>query len=267
VSDTTKITKKLTIIGIGHRPDNDNADGSTSVSGNFFFEGGSDNSALMGLYLSGNVNIGTSASAVDNFLLRYCNVNSVLVANSNCHDVRINQNYMRFTSSGGNSPVTFSNNISGAINSVKGGIIDHNIIKSHNSHNNSIFDAVYDTQIKNNIFVDNGGFVAYTGSIVTNNMGLVNRTAAFKGENYIGVEDWEGVFVGPDNGITPSSNFKLKEGAWKTGDTKQGEIGIYGGSGFSETALPPIPRITDKNIADQTDANGNLRVKITVKSE
>ncbi|MDR1593492.1 MAG: hypothetical protein LBS43_03260 [Prevotellaceae bacterium] len=67
INDSTKITKKLTIIGIGHKPNNDNADGNTVVSGNLFFEGGANNSAVMGLYLSGEV-------AVNNFLLRYCNV-------------------------------------------------------------------------------------------------------------------------------------------------------------------------------------------------
>jgi hypothetical protein len=112
VNDTTKITKKLTIIGIGHRPDNDNADGNTSVSGNFSFEGNSDGSSVLGLYLSGNVNIGTSAVAVNNFLLRYCNVNSVQVQNRNCQNILINQNYLRNSSSCSYAPVTFTNNIS-----------------------------------------------------------------------------------------------------------------------------------------------------------
>ena len=111
VNDTTKIKKRLTIIGIGHRPDNDNADGNTNVSGNFWFESGSDNSAVLGLYLSGNVNIGTSAGAVNHFLLRYCNVNSVRVGNSNCQGIEINQNYLRTTSDFGNAPIRLTNNI------------------------------------------------------------------------------------------------------------------------------------------------------------
>jgi hypothetical protein len=89
INDSTKITKKLTIIGIGHRSDNDNADGNTVVSGNFFFNENSDNSALMGLYLSGNVNIGNGENAVNNILVRYCNVNAISVANSNCQGVVI----------------------------------------------------------------------------------------------------------------------------------------------------------------------------------
>ena len=107
----TKITKKLTLIGVGHRADNDNADGNTIVSGNICFEGGADNSALMGVHLNGDVKIGAGDVAVNNILVRYCNINSILVANSNCQGVVINQNYIRGDSYGGYSPVTFSNNI------------------------------------------------------------------------------------------------------------------------------------------------------------
>ena len=89
ISDDTKITKQLTIIGVGHRPNNNNADGNTNVSGNFWFEGGSDHSRLMGLYLSGDVNIGTAETAVNDFLLRYCNVNSVQVKKDNCMEIQI----------------------------------------------------------------------------------------------------------------------------------------------------------------------------------
>ena len=44
--DSVKITKKLTIIGIGHKSDNENADGSTIISGNLWFNENSSGSAL-----------------------------------------------------------------------------------------------------------------------------------------------------------------------------------------------------------------------------
>jgi hypothetical protein len=123
INDNTKITKKLTIIGVGHRPDNDNADGNTIVSGNLQFEGGSDNSALMGVYLSGGIYIGAD-KAVNNILVRYCNISSVNVGYSNCQGVVINQNY------------------------VRGGIIDHNIFLD--TGGGDILYYIDNTQIKNN---------------------------------------------------------------------------------------------------------------------
>ena len=111
INDSTKITKKLNIIGIGHRPNNDNADGNTNVSGNLFFEGGSSNSSVLGIYLSGNINIGTAENAVNSILVRFVNANSIQVMNSGCQSIEINQNYLRNTSNGGNSTVHFSNNV------------------------------------------------------------------------------------------------------------------------------------------------------------
>ena len=262
VSDTTKIKKKLTIIGLGHRPDNDknNADGNTDVSGNLWFEGGSDGSAVMGLYLSGDVNIGTSTDDVNNFLLRYCNVNSVQVGNSNCQEIRINQNYLRNTSSGGNSPIQFTNNIMHSAGWINGGKLIGNVVIS-NYYNNYEY-QLQSVQIVNNIFKDRGNTSNGSGNNVVSN----NMSNLYWGNNCIVPDNWEDVFIGPDNGVNPSSNFQLKDGAWKTGATDGGEIGIYGGeTKFSNTALPPGPRIVRKKIADQTDENGNLRVEIEIQ--
>jgi len=262
VNDTTKITKKLTIIGVGHRPDNKNADGNTNVSGNFWFEGGSDGSAVLGLYLSGDVNIGTSESAVNNFLLRYCNGNSVQVKNSNCQDIRINQNYLRNPSSGGNAPIQFTNNIMHSAISINGGKLISNLIRYFFDYGFYEY-GLQSVQIINNIFRERGGASYASGNnVVANNMCDVAL-----GDNCIVPDNWDDVFEGPDNGVNPTSNFRLKNGAWKTGATNGGEIGIYGGSGFSETALPPMPRITNKVIAKQTDANGMLKVQITISAE
>jgi hypothetical protein len=259
VNNATKITKKLTIIGIGHRADNDNADGNTVVSGNLFFNENSDNSALMGLYLSGNVNIATSANAVNNILVRYCNVNAIGVGNSNCQGIVINQNYLRGTSNGGNSPLTFSNNVSSTIAQVTGGNIIHNVVTGSLSYvpHPGITYSINNSNISNNIIK---GGTPYCSGTISNNM----SSSSF-GDNSIVVESWDDVFAGPDNGVNTSSNFKLKGSLGKNAATDGSDVGIYGGAGFSDLALPPGPRIVRKVIADQTDENGNLRVQIEVK--
>ena len=55
VTDNAKIDKQLTIMGVSHRGDTDNVDGATIISGNLNFVAGSSHSAVMGVYVSGNV--------------------------------------------------------------------------------------------------------------------------------------------------------------------------------------------------------------------
>jgi len=272
ISDNTKITKKLTFMGISHRPDNGNSDGNSTVTGNFFFESGSDGSAVMGLFVSGNVTIGTAQNEVNNFLLRYCNVNSVQVGNSKCQGVLINQNYIRNSSNGGNSPITFSNNILHSLSGVTGGTIEHNTILHtlpqgvyelstslrHISNATICNNVIYYLQSESPNNPPRWSYIS--NCIIYNNAGTGNLCS-------ISV-NWSDVFVGPNNGIDISSNFHLRNGAWITDATDSGEIGIYGGTtGFKDSALPPGPRIVSSRIADQTDAAGNLSVEITVSVE
>ena len=93
--DNVKITKKLTIIGIGHKPNNDNVDGVTIISGNLFFNEGSSGSAVMGCYLSGIVLIGDGGSIVNNTVVKCCNIGDFQILNNQCLGTYINQNYIR----------------------------------------------------------------------------------------------------------------------------------------------------------------------------
>ncbi|MDR1091794.1 MAG: hypothetical protein LBL79_12040 [Prevotella sp.] len=275
VKDETKITKKLTIIGIGHKPDNDNADGSTMVGGNLFFESGANNSALMGVYLSGNVYIGTDEVAINNFLLRYCNVNSVQVRNSNCQDIVINQNYIRNISYGGESAIRFTNNVVHTISFVNGGAIDHNVIRhSYNGNDDDVLYAIQNSQVFNNILMGSNGTSFLENSVIRNNM----ITGDWKGwgdwrdedESYGSIKivgDWGDVFEGPITGVTPVCNYSLKGSQGKNAATDGTDIGIYGGTGFSDSALPPVPRIVSKIIPEQTDENGKLNIQVYVKAK
>ena len=81
------------------------------------------------------------------------------------------------------------------------------------------------------------------------------------GEDCVNVEeDWSEVFVN-NRGITPYSDLHFKE-AYKQYSDK----GIYGGTGFSDSALPPVPYIVSKSIPQQTDASGKLRIRVAVKA-
>jgi hypothetical protein len=124
---------------------------------------------------------------------------------------------------------------------IKGSIVTNNICREGRAgHNNS------DNQVSNNISGDADG-------------SDLHPTVP---------ENWDDVFVGPDNGISLLSNFALKGSVGKDGGTDGTDIGIYGGSsGFSDSARPPGPRIVSKKVGSQTDADGNLRVEIKVSTQ
>jgi hypothetical protein len=248
INDSIKIKKKLTIIGVGHRFDNEHADKNTLVSGNLFFEESSDGSAVMGIYLSGNIYIGTGSQAVNTFLVRYCNINAIDVRNSACQHIQINQNYIRGGSNGGGSTITFTNNILHSVGGINGGVVNHNVITNGGGASNS--------QVKDNIFL-NGEI---SSSVTSHNMS--KNTV---GDKCVVVTDWEEVLEGPNNGVNPTSNYKLKGNTGKGAASDGTDIGIYGGTGFKDSALPPIHRIVFKSIPDRTDENEQLQIQVRIK--
>ena len=84
IHDSVKITKRVTIMGIGHKALSENADGNTVLSGNLWFNAGSSGSAVMGCYISGNINIGNDKSSVNNVFINYCNLNGIDQNNNTC---------------------------------------------------------------------------------------------------------------------------------------------------------------------------------------
>lgn len=267
ISDDVKITKKLTIIGIGHKANGENADGNTIISGNLFFDGGSDYSAVMGCYISGDVNIGNDGSSVNNVTVRYCNLNSMQVKNNTCTGTIVNQNYVRSPSLFQYAGVTFKNNICNAILYISGGTISYNIFAQKDRYYAPICE-VNNSTISSNFFLVNssdtgGGYLVSRcyNDLVFDNMG--KEDCGDKAIVISGEVDWTDVFVNYNGGaITPASDFHFK------GDYKQYEnqVGIYAGDGFSDSGMAPVPYILAKKVDAQTDASGKLNVKIRVKA-
>ena len=127
IADSVKITKRLSIIGIGHKSDNENADGSTIISGNLWFNENSSGSAVMACYITGNVNIGENNAVVHDVTIKFCNLNSVQVKNSTCQETVVSQNYIRNSSLFGETNATILNNVIHSVGNVNGGTISHNI--------------------------------------------------------------------------------------------------------------------------------------------
>ena len=254
ISDDVKITKKLTIIGIGHKIMTDNADGYTTISGNLFFNEGSDGSAVMGAYITGNVKIGDDGNKVDNVLVRYCNLNQ-FVSSSKCLGIVVNQNYIRDSAHFGSGPAVFTNNITNYVRDLDNGTIANNIFVGR--YYGSSINICDNCSIKYNVL---GAGIDGSNNFADGNMA---PGIFFNDPDGIDINNiaWTDIFVNPD-GVKPTSNYHFK------GDYVQYEnqVGIYGGTGFSDSALPPVPYISAKRIDEQTDAAGNLTIKIRVKA-
>lgn len=270
ISDDVKITKKLTIIGIGHKSDNDNVDGVTTISGNLTFSQGSHGSALMGCYMTGYVRIGydvsgssyTSIGFVNDVVIRYCNLYSIEIA-SDCQGTVVNQNYIRSTSNI-YSPSVFANNVCLSIysNDKCPGIIKNNVI--FYSGGNQIRN-VRNSEITNNVFLNSS---TSCSNIYSSPNNLVSGNMTFK---YMDQEDpidltgvdLNDVFVNFNGGaVSPISDFHFKD-AYAQYET---QVGIYAGTGFNDKQLAPVPFIIAKDVKEQTDASGKLNVKIRVKA-
>ena len=277
ISDNVKITKKLTIIGIGHKAKNGNADGITTINGNLFFNEGSSGSAVMGCYITGNVNIGEGGAVVDDVLVKYCNLNSVQVCNSICQGTAVNQNYIRSTSGFSESSALINNNVLHSLNRLNGGTISKNIILGEFKNGITNGDYEYSCIVASNSSILNNivtltpwasqGWVWHYHERLrgTNNSVDSNLATTNFGDNTIAIADvsWEDFFVNYNGGaISPSSNFHFKE------EYKQYEntVGVYADGVKFDKQLAPVPYIVAKKIDEQTDAAGRLNIKIRVKA-
>lgn len=242
VSAETKISKRITIMGIGHKFHSENADGNTTVSGDLNFAAGSDGSAVMGIYLSGTVNIGVGAK-VSNILVKYCNVGNISVITAHCPGIVVNQNYVRSYSNFNNSDAEISNNIISGIYSVNGGTISYNIV----TWSWSGYSGQYSINVSN--------------SSIYNNLTRFDANSGSNNQLDGNISYSSSIFV-KDSGISTASDFHFKDDY--TGDRN---CGIYaGGTGFNDGGLPPMPHIISKSVAEQTDAQGKLKIRVTVKA-
>ena len=267
ISDDVKITKKVSIIGIGHKPVSENVDGNTVISGNLWFNEESDNSAIMGCYISGNVQIGYDNKPVNNILIQYCNLNSVQVYNNTCSGTTVSQNYIRSTSDFNGASAMFNNNIAHSISELCGGKIINNIIVSGIYYYRSTYGLLdcANCTIANNIFLAEYAGSGCSQSVVSQNMRLSARPWSDDPDPInIGATSWADVFANFNNGaISPASDFHFKSEYQQY----EGQVGIYSGTEpFNPSALPPVPYIVSKVIPEQTDASGKLNIKIRVKA-
>lgn len=262
ISDEVKITKKLTFIGIGYNSESDNADGRTQLSGNLWFNAGSDGSAVMGCYINGNVYVGEGDALVNDIYIKYCNLNSVQVLNSSCLGTEVNQNLIRDTSIFNFAPAIITNNVLHSLWKINDGIISNNIFTSYHYGGSCswTFRDCNDCVINYNVLLNPSCIHVGSNCQATGNM--LRRNTWGDSSINVEVDDWAEVFVN-NAGVNPISSYHFKD-AYQEYETL---CGLYGGTGFSDGQLPPVPYISNKTVPTETDSSGNLHINITVNAK
>ncbi len=261
--DNVKITKRLSIFGIGHRLDNDNVDGATTIAGNVFFNGGSGGSAIMGCYVTGKICIGHDDAEVNNVMVKCCNVNAI-DSRANSKSIVISQNYIRNNSAIRGVNSTISNNVVHSLREIYSSTISYNIVTSYDHTDYyCAFSHIQYCNIFNNIFIDPCNVPGADYCQVNNNMFAGGYTINW-GDNCVTLTGhyWRDIFVNYNNGaISPMSNFHFTEEYQQYSD-----IGVYGNGVDFDKQTAPIPYIVAKRIDEQTDASGHLGIKVRVKA-
>ena len=189
ISDDVKITKKLTIIGIGHKSNNENVDCSTIISNNLFFSENCSGSALMGCYIIGNVNI---SNGQDDIAIKFCNINELII--NDCNRTFVNQNYIRYRIAGAGTNATITNNIISHCRWLSNAKINYNIISSGfwDCHNDIIKNNVIKGSVgecSNNFFENNLENVDFS-SVFTSNYHFTETFANY--ESQVGIYAGDG---------------------------------------------------------------------------
>lgn len=282
----TSISKGVKVYGSGHFPDSANVPKRTTIMSGLSINAGADSLRLEGLYINGNINYAAASS------INYVNVIRCRLGNAlfNSTSATASKNFcsyeecfieggINFYNYGNNfllknsiiSGVTSINGLSAPIGNISGNaLIEGNISLPCTINYNSFIRQVYSSIIKNNILICTTHFNTCSGNYINNNL-FVSSSVDFTGNssnnNYFGVPQ-SSIFVNQTgNTIDYSHNYHLQNPSQYLG-TDGTQVGIYGGTTpFKEKGATSNPQITNRNIATQTDVNGNLQINISGKAQ
>ncbi|TVQ06573.1 MAG: hypothetical protein EA361_19545 [Bacteroidetes bacterium] len=278
---TINIDKKLTIIGVGHYPEYTQASGITQLDGTIRFVEGADHSQLQGVYLTGNIILGSGlANQVVNYLMvSRCNMSNIYLsydgsaANDAMH-LYFSENVIRSTVYGGYVQyVQFSKNIigGGLRNLNSNAIVRNNIFLTTSSGYLAYLESVV---FENNVFLSTANPIGFSTATCTfNNNIFVNNFSlpvGFSGSGNVVNKPFSQIFVNHTGGsFSYESDFQLAETSEGIGAGTDGnDIGIYGTSvPYKEGAVPFNPRIVSGQISPETDEDGNIQININVEAQ
>ncbi len=289
------INRKLHLIGAGHYPMYTQGTGRTvifypaiqSQEADIVFAPGSDNSIVEGIYLTGQISVAYED--------HYPEITGIQILRSNVETLDFNSKFVNvdFTKAnkilakecvirddirgaGIEQLLVMNSFIHGELSDLKG----QKIVFENNIMLVGLYNEVTEVVFNNNIF--GRPFPSPSSNIGINNHFRHNMLALSQFPCCIGTNennifnvsyDDQFVFVNTPSFSSPVFNyffdFHLKDSSVGKGTGLNGtDIGIYGGvAPYKEGAVPSNPHIVSKYISPQTDANGNLKIDITVEAQ
>lgn len=268
------IDKSLTIKGVGHYPVATTATNKTELSGNLTIGGNADYLYIEGIHLTGTLNFATNAK-VDFATLkrnRFGTISYLGSGTTPCENNVISENIIDGNINATNASYLFiSNNlIEGAIGSGTQLGVSNNIFLYSGPY---ILYSLTNSNISNNIFLSNSTAILYSaaGNNMTKNIFKITPTIGANTvlDNYTNVDMTTVFETVPVDQFDYDRNYSLLAAAQSTYLGTEGtQVGIYGGTfPFKTHSVPTNPTITAKNIAPQTNDDGELTVQITVEAQ
>lgn len=299
------INKAISIIGAGHHPDSTLATNFSWISSTVIITNAASGGSISGCYLSSGITFGTNLSdqAVSNYTISRCNVNGLLLAynfaaTSTCNNILITECVIGGGIDGRFSQNVFmTNNIFNQLSSTGNDLIK-NIINCQFYNNIILHNGfagcgggcppsrtlinVLNSYFYNNLFKQTNNSITYGNNFQTGCTGNFYKYNIFEGVNG---QDWLGAGAnylldnqfnisfatllvnqsgttynyGNDYHLQNASSFLGEDGT---------QVGVYGGAfPWKEGSIPFNPHIQFKNIANTTDANGNLNINIQVGAQ
>ncbi len=267
--------KRLVIFGTGFRTDSSQVTGKTTIP-SFTLQVGADNFHLEGVEVSGNISFSSNAK-IDSVQFRRIKVNGSITiggTNQDCEGIRIHECVILGTASLSNtSSPEITNSIMRFIANIENGYIANNIITTSgnvttrliNNINQSLFENNYLANLyTNNYFMQNS-----SGNSFVNNAINFDPTAGATNNwsnNYTGIAPAD-LFIDYIYLFDEAANYGLQDPINYPGTTGN-EIGLYGGYQPAKAgSIPANPHYQFKNIASQTNQNGELEVEITIEAQ
>lgn len=282
-SNTIIINKKLAIFGAGHYPDSTIATGRTVLNCSMVFIDGASLSVLQGVYLAGNITMGSNAtnSNVNGIVISRCNFNDLTFSYNGAtvslaSNLLIRENVIRndLTLINAKDNLIENNIIDGRINAANGSnTFVNNVVFGRAGASGYSINSVYSCVFENNIFCNTASY-GFLGNSTANTF----RNNVFLFPNQLGGGDVseQNLFSVPDPFVNKNltifsytQNFHLTPSSVAVTAGKGGTAcGIYGGvRPYKESAVPLNPHVRSSNIAANTDNAGQIQVQVTVAAQ
>lgn len=281
------INKPLHIIGAGYNPDSTIATMPTILNGAITLNEGSENSFLTGFKIS-TLTFGSGADTLSNISISRCEIDNVTASASNKLDDILFHECILGHLSGKYSNFETNNIIfdkcifHGTITNFNGGVTIKNGVMLHVGGSDDyllarvywcVFENCIITQSPSlylNVYGNNGTGANYFYNCILTISEFPSGGVASESNNIFSISA-DSIFISYDGGteFSHSYDFHLMEDSPGTAAGTDGfDIGLYGtNSPFKEGGVPYNPHIRLKNIATETDANGNLHVVIKVAAQ